>query len=71
MGAEAKKYFTYAMECARQAGEATSDERRGKLLELSRVWMMAAMTEGRAAVDDARQERSSRSRARPVHLPAR
>ena len=46
MGAEAKKYFAYARECARQAREATSAERRDKLLELSRVWMIAALTEG-------------------------
>jgi hypothetical protein len=50
MGAEAKKYFAYARECARQAREATSAERRDKLLELSRVWMIAALTEGNIAV---------------------
>jgi hypothetical protein len=48
MGAERKKYFAYARECARQAREATSAERRDKLLELSRVWMIAALTEGNA-----------------------
>ena len=52
MGAEAKKYFAYARECARQAGEATSSERRDKLLELARVWTVAALTEGNAAVRD-------------------
>ena len=46
MGAEAKKYFAYARECARQADEATSAERREKLVELSRVWLIAALTEG-------------------------
>jgi hypothetical protein len=50
MGAEAKKYFAYARECARQAREATSAERRDKLLELSRVWMIAALTEGNIVV---------------------
>jgi hypothetical protein len=50
MGAEAKKYFAYARECARQAREATSAERRDKLLELSRVWMIAALTEGNVVV---------------------
>jgi hypothetical protein len=49
MGAEAKKYFGYAMECARQAREAICEERRDKLLELSRVWMNAALTEGNIA----------------------
>ena len=52
MGAEAKKYFAYARECARQAREATSAERRDKLLELSRVWMIAALTEGNIVVPD-------------------
>jgi hypothetical protein len=52
MGAEARKYFAYARECARQAREATSAERRDKLLELSRVWMIAALTEGNVVVPD-------------------
>ena len=52
MGVEAKKYFAYARECARQAREATSVERRDKLLELSRVWMIAALTEGNVVVPD-------------------
>ena len=52
MGVEAKKYFAYARECARQAREATSAERRDKLLELSRVWMIAALTEGNVVVPD-------------------
>jgi len=52
MGAEAKKYFAYARECARQAREATSAERRDKLLELARVWMIAALNEGNITVPD-------------------
>ena len=52
MGAEAKKYFAYARECARQANEATTTKRRDKLLELARVWMIAALTEGNIAVPD-------------------
>ena len=56
MGADAKKYFAYARECARQANEATSAERRDKLLELSRVWMIAALTEGDIAVPTASPE---------------
>ena len=50
MGWEAKKYFAYARECARQADEATSAERRDKLLELARVWTIAALTEGNIVV---------------------
>jgi hypothetical protein len=45
MGREAKKYVAYARECARQADEATSADRRDRLLELSRVWMVAALME--------------------------
>ena len=52
MGADAKKYFAYARECARQANEATSAERRDKLLELARVWMIAALTDGNIAAPD-------------------
>ena len=52
MGAEARKYFAYARECARQAREATSAERRDKLLELARVWTIAALTEGNVVVPD-------------------
>src|SRR5262245_65908335 len=56
MGAEAKKYFAYARECARQAGEATTAERRDKLLELARVWTIAALTVGNIVVPPARTE---------------
>jgi hypothetical protein len=45
MSVEAKKYFAYARECARQADQATNAERRDKLLELARVWTIAALTE--------------------------
>ena len=64
MGAEARKYFAYARECARQAGEATTAERRDKLLELSRVWMIAALTEGDIAVPTASPEQGD-ARALP------
>src|SRR5262245_10649597 len=56
MGAEARKYFAYARECARQAGEATTAERRDKLLELARVWTIAALTEGNIVVPPASTE---------------
>ena len=45
MSAEATKYFQYARECLRQAEEAEQPELREKLVELSRVWMHAAITE--------------------------
>jgi hypothetical protein len=45
MGHEAKKYFAYARECVRQAEQAQTEERRGKLIELARVWMAAAANE--------------------------
>jgi hypothetical protein len=45
MGHEAKKYLGYARECARQAEQAHTEERRGKLIELARVWMAAAANE--------------------------
>jgi hypothetical protein len=65
MGAEAKKYFAYARECARQAREATSAERRDKLLELSRVWMIAALTEGNVVVPNGeRREGNARGLSR-------
>jgi hypothetical protein len=45
MGHEAKKYLGYAQECVRQAEQAHTQERRGKLIELARVWMAAAVNE--------------------------
>jgi hypothetical protein len=45
MGHEAKKYLGYARECVRQAEQALTQERRGKLIELARVWMAAALNE--------------------------
>ena len=61
MDSEAKKYFAYARECARQAGEATSAERRDKLLELAQVWMIAALTEGNIAVPDGKPRAGMRA----------
>jgi len=46
MGHEANKYFAYARECVRQAAQAQTEERRGKLIELARVWMAAAANRG-------------------------
>jgi hypothetical protein len=59
MGHEAKKYLGYARECARQAGQAHTEERRGKLIELARVWMAAALNE----------EAAKRKRPSPSGLP--
>jgi transposase len=46
-------------ECARQAGQAHTEERRGKLIELARVWMVAALNE----------EAAKRKRPSPSGLP--
>ena len=45
MGHEARKYLGYARECVRQAEQAPTQERRGRLIELARVWMAAANNE--------------------------
>ena len=42
---EVNKYFAYARECVRQAEQEQTEERRGKLIELARVWMAAAANE--------------------------
>jgi hypothetical protein len=42
---EAKKYYAYARECLRQAETAEKADAREKLIELSRVWMEAALNE--------------------------
>jgi hypothetical protein len=42
---EARKYHTYARECLRLAETADKPDVREKLIELSRVWMDAALNE--------------------------
>jgi hypothetical protein len=42
---KAKEYREYARECVRMAEQADSEETRGKLLELARVWTNAALLE--------------------------
>ena len=42
---DAKKYHAYARECLELAELADSAETRQKLIELSRVWMEAALRE--------------------------
>ena len=44
---EAKKYHAYALECLRQAEAADTPDAREKLIDLSRVWMEAALNEER------------------------
>ena len=55
---EARKYHTYARECLRQAEAAGTPERREKLIELSRIWMQAALNEERQHVSTDRSMRS-------------
>jgi hypothetical protein len=45
MLSEAKKYHAYARECLEQAEKADTPEMRDKLIELSRVWLEAALRE--------------------------
>lgn len=45
MLSEAKKYHAYARECLQQAQHAQKPETRDKLIELSRVWLEAALRE--------------------------
>jgi len=42
---EANKYWFYSRECARQAEQAETVERRNRLLELSVTWTEAAVRE--------------------------
>jgi hypothetical protein len=42
---EARKYHAYARECLALAEKATSADHREKLIELSHVWMEAALRE--------------------------
>jgi hypothetical protein len=44
---EAKKYYAYARECLRLAETADNTDKRHKLIELSRIWMEAALNEER------------------------
>jgi hypothetical protein len=45
LSSEAEKYHDYARECIRLAEQAKTAEHREKLLDLSRAWMEAALTE--------------------------
>ena len=45
MPSEAKKYHAYARECLHQAEKAGAAETKEKLIELSRIWLEAALRE--------------------------
>jgi hypothetical protein len=53
MLSEAKKYHSYARECLKLAEEATRSDVRKRLVELSRVWMEAALREEKYFLDEA------------------
>jgi hypothetical protein len=57
MLSEAKKYHAYAWECLKLAEEATSSDMRERLIELSRVWMEAALREEQHFLDGASSKR--------------
>ena len=44
---EAQQYRAYARECLEMAEKADTPEQREKLIELSRVWMQAALEQER------------------------
>ena len=48
---EAEKYHIYARECLRLAETVDRSDDREKLVELSRVWMEAALREARHALE--------------------
>ena len=45
---EAQQYLAYARECLEMAERADTPEQREKLVELSRVWMQAALEQERS-----------------------
>jgi hypothetical protein len=47
MSSETKKYLDYARECLKLAESADRTDHRERLIELSKVWMEAAMNEQR------------------------
>jgi hypothetical protein len=48
---EAEKYHIYARECLRLAEAVDRSDDREKLVELSRLWMEAALREARRALE--------------------
>jgi len=65
MLSEAKKYHGYARECLKLAEEATRADVREQLVELSRIWMEAALKGGAAS-----PERDGLSIGIGMNLPA-
>jgi hypothetical protein len=57
---EATKYWFYSRECARQAEEAMTEDRRNRLMELSRTWTEAAQREESAERAFAAVQRSKK-----------
>ena len=53
MLSEAKKYHDYARECLELAEEAARSDVSERLIELSRVWMEAALLEEKHFLDEA------------------
>jgi hypothetical protein len=45
---EAQQYLAYARECLEMAEKADTPEQREKLIELSRLWMQAALEQERS-----------------------
>jgi hypothetical protein len=52
---EATKYYAYARECLRQAEAADTPDKRDKLIELSRIWVEAALIGERQQLDAGRE----------------
>ena len=52
MLSEAKKYHAYARECLKLAEETTQSDVREQFIELSRVWMEAALLEEKHFLDE-------------------
>jgi hypothetical protein len=51
MLSEAKKYHAYARECLKLTETADTPDIRQRLIELSRVWMEAALNEERRHIE--------------------
>ena len=59
MLSEAKKFHEYARECLQLAEQATEPDTKKSLVELSRIWMEAALNEERHILPE-RAPKSSR-----------
>jgi hypothetical protein len=52
MLSEAKKFHSYARECLQMAERATEPDTKKSLVELSHIWMEAALKEERHILDE-------------------